>query len=105
MSFTVMGDTVNLASRLEGANKVYNSRLLVSEATASAAAVDVEVREIDRIVVGGQTTPQAMFEVMGRKGALTPAQRAATRPPRRRLARSNRADSLSSASRCSRPKG
>ena len=74
MSYTVMGDTVNLASRLEGANKVYDSRLLVSEATASAAALDVEVREIDRIVVVGQTTPQAVFEVMGRKGALTPAQ-------------------------------
>ena len=74
MSYTVMGDTVNLASRLEGANKVYNSRLLVSEATASAAALDVDVREIDRIVVSGQTTPQAVFEVMGRKGALTPAQ-------------------------------
>jgi adenylate cyclase len=74
MSYTVMGDTVNLASRLEGANKVYDSRLLVSEATASAADLDVEVREIDRIVVVGQTTPQAVFEVMGRKGALTPAQ-------------------------------
>jgi class 3 adenylate cyclase len=74
MSYTVMGDTVNLASRLEGANKVYNSRLLVSEATASAAALDVEVREIDWIVVRGQTTPQAVFEIMGRQGALTPAQ-------------------------------
>ena len=74
MSYTVMGDTVNLASRLEGTNKVYDTRLLVSEATASAAALDVEVREIDRIVVVGQTKPQAVFEVMGRKGALTPAQ-------------------------------
>ena len=74
MSYTVMGDTVNLASRLEGVNKVYDSRLLVSESTASAAAVDVEVREIDRIIVVGQSTTQAVFEVMGRKGALTPAQ-------------------------------
>ena len=74
MSYTVMGDTVNLASRLEGANKLYGSRLLVSEATAAAAAADVEVREIDRIVVVGQTTAQAVFEVMGRTGALTPAQ-------------------------------
>jgi class 3 adenylate cyclase len=74
MSYTVMGDTVNLASRLEGANKLYDCRLLVSESTASAAAADVEVREIDRIVVVGQTAPQAVFEVMGRKGALTPDQ-------------------------------
>ena len=74
MSYTVMGDTVNLASRLEGANKVYDSRLLVSEATASAAVLDVEVREIDRIIVVGQTTPQAVFDVIGRKGALTATQ-------------------------------
>ena len=74
MSYTVMGDTVNLASRLEGANKVYDSRLLVSEATASAAVLDVEVREIDRIIVVGQTTPQAVFDVIRRKGALTATQ-------------------------------
>jgi len=74
MSYTVMGDTVNLASRLEGVNKVYDSRLLVSESTAAAAAVDVEVREIDRIVAFGQSAPQIVFEVMGRKGSLTPAQ-------------------------------
>src|SRR5262249_22657923 len=74
MSYTVMGDTVNLASRLEGANKVYNSRLLVSEATASAAAVAAGSRTRHGSVVGGQTTLQAVFEVMGRRGALTPAQ-------------------------------
>jgi len=74
MSYTLMGDTVNFASRLEGVNKVYDSRLLVSESTASAATSDVEVREIDRIVVIGQSAPQTVFEVMARKGALTPAQ-------------------------------
>ncbi|MGB0057446.1 MAG: adenylate/guanylate cyclase domain-containing protein [Methyloceanibacter sp.] len=74
MSYTVMGDTVNLASRLEGANKVYGSRILVSEATVAGAATAIETREIDRVVLLGQTEPQAVFEIMGRKGELTPAQ-------------------------------
>ena len=74
MSYTVMGDTVNLASRLEGANKVYGSRILVSEATVAGAADAIEAREIDRVVLLGQTEPQAVFEIMGRKGELTAAQ-------------------------------
>ena len=74
MSYTVMGDTVNLASRLEGANKVYGSRILLSEATVAGAADAIEAREIDRVVLLGQTEPQAVFEIMGRKGELTAAQ-------------------------------
>jgi class 3 adenylate cyclase len=74
MSYTVMGDTVNLASRLEGANKEYGSRILVSEATIEGASDEVEAREIDRVVALGQTLPQAVFEIMGRKGDLTAAQ-------------------------------
>jgi class 3 adenylate cyclase len=71
MSFTVMGDTVNLASRLESANKFYGTRCLVSQATISAAAQAVEAREIDRLVVAGQTRPQIVFEIMGRAGELS----------------------------------
>jgi adenylate cyclase len=74
MSYTVMGDTVNLASRLEAANKIYSSRSLVSEATVAAAGAAIEAREIDRLVVVGQTAPQVVFEIMGRKGELTPDQ-------------------------------
>jgi class 3 adenylate cyclase len=74
MSYTVMGDTVNLASRLEGANKAYGSRCLISEATAAACAATIEVREIDRVVVIGQTQPQVIFEIMGGEGELTPEQ-------------------------------
>jgi len=74
MSYTVLGDTVNLASRLEGANKVYGSRSLISEATAAACADTIELREIDRLVVVGQTHPQTVFEIMGKAGELTPAQ-------------------------------
>ena len=74
MSYTVMGDTVNLASRLEGANKEYGGRILVSEATIAGAAAAVEAREIDRVVTLGQTHPEAVFEIMGLKGELTAAQ-------------------------------
>jgi class 3 adenylate cyclase len=71
MSYTVMGATVNLASRLEGANKLYGSRCLISEATAAACVNSVDVREIDCVIVLGQTQPQTMFEIMGAKGALS----------------------------------
>jgi adenylate cyclase len=74
MSFTVMGDTVNLASRLETANKAFGSRCLISEATANMCASDFELREIDRVVVVGQSQPQTVYDVMGRKNALTPQQ-------------------------------
>jgi adenylate cyclase len=74
MSFTVIGDTVNLASRLESANKIYGTRCLASEATIAAADSAVEVREIDRVVVVGQTQPQAVFEIMGRAGELSAQQ-------------------------------
>ena len=74
MSFTVMGDTVNLAARLERANKVYGTRCLISEATANMGAADLEVREIDRVVVTGQRQQQTVYEVMGSKDSLAPSQ-------------------------------
>ncbi len=75
MSFTVMGDAVNLASRLESANKIYGTRVLIAEGTASALGATFELREIDRLTVVGQSVPQTIFEIMSRSGELTPQQR------------------------------
>jgi len=70
MSYTVMGDTVNLASRLEQANKFYGCRVLATQSTIELAGPDIEAREIDRLIVVGQSTAQAVFEIMGRGGSL-----------------------------------
>jgi adenylate cyclase len=70
--YTVIGDTVNLASRLESANKLYGTRLLVSDATAALAQDAVDTREIDSIQVVGKTEPVRIHELLGLKGTIRP---------------------------------
>jgi adenylate cyclase len=74
MSYTVMGDTVNLASRLVGANKIYGSRCLISDVARAGAGDAIETRELDRLVVAGQTHSETVFEIMAAKGGLKPEQ-------------------------------
>jgi adenylate cyclase len=71
-SFTVIGDTVNLASRLEGINKVYGTRVIIAEDTLRLAQVEVEVRELDLITVAGKTEPVRIYELLSPFGKLDP---------------------------------
>jgi adenylate cyclase len=70
-SYTVIGDTVNLAARLERANRAYSTQTLVSESTAQAIGSEFEMREIDIISVRGKTETTRVFEIMSVAGQLS----------------------------------
>jgi class 3 adenylate cyclase len=69
-NFTVIGDTVNLASRLEGVNKLYGTSLLLTEEAAVMAGELFVLREVDTVVVSGKTEAKKVFTLVGRKGTL-----------------------------------
>jgi len=69
-SFTVIGDTVNIASRLEGVNKIYGTDLIINEDCFHLAEQDVEAREIDLLTVYGKTEPVRIYELLSRIGEL-----------------------------------
>ena len=73
-SFTVIGDTVNVASRLVGANEVYGTRIIISEETLHLARQEVEARELDLVTVVGRTEPVRIYELLGRQGEFLPGE-------------------------------
>ncbi len=67
MDFTSIGDTVNLAARLEGANKTYGTKTLITEAVFDKVKESYLCREIDMLTVKGKTKPVRIFELLQSK--------------------------------------
>jgi adenylate cyclase len=76
VNYTVMGDEVNLASRLEGVNKEFGTKIIASEATYLPAKDRLEARELALIKVKGKKQAVRIFELLGPRGEV-PAERLA----------------------------
>jgi adenylate cyclase len=72
--YTAMGDTINLAARLEGACKQYRVPILVGEETYRRVRSDIVAREVDIIRVVGKTKPVVAYEIIREKADLSPAE-------------------------------
>jgi hypothetical protein len=68
--YTVIGDTVNLASRLEQANKFYGTRILVDRQTRELAGDSLVFREIDSLRVVGKSLTVRVFELLGEASTM-----------------------------------
>lgn len=74
MSYTIMGDVVNLGSRLESANKNYKTPILIGKNTYEKAKDKIVARPIDRLIVVGKTEPVTVFHLIAKKGQLSSAE-------------------------------
>ena len=67
LSYTVMGDTVNIANRLEGLNKIYGTEILISETVYDSVKQGIIARRLDSVLVKGRNEPLNIFELIGEK--------------------------------------
>ncbi|MES0491583.1 MAG: adenylate/guanylate cyclase domain-containing protein [Leptospirales bacterium] len=72
-SYTVMGDTVNIAARLESANKQYGTRIMMNDTTYEMVKDEFETRKLDNIIVVGKQEPVTVYELIGEKNKIEPA--------------------------------
>ncbi len=64
MDYTAIGDTVNLAARLEGVNKIYETNIIISEYTYEHVKTEFLCRELDSLRVKGRTQPTKIYEII-----------------------------------------
>jgi len=72
LNYTAVGDSVNLASRLEGTNKDYGTSILISQATNTLVQGKILTRLLDKVSVKGKTQPAEIYEVLGTVDDATP---------------------------------
>jgi len=72
LAYTVLGDTVNVASRLEGLNKEYGTHIVIGEATRQAAGSDFEYRALDFVAVKGRSEPLGVYQLVCGARQLNP---------------------------------
>ncbi len=86
LNYTAIGDGMNLAARLEGANKAYDTVIMIGPHTHALAREHIEVRELDRVRVAGKAEAVTVYELLARAGELPAAKRATVERYHRALA-------------------